>query len=47
MNIIKPDPNDKYQISKAFLKKLIQSDIKSYYYTSSFNDCLYLHYKGF
>lgn len=47
MQSIKPDDNDKFGISSKFLKKLIASDTKTYYYTSNLNDCLYLHYKGF
>lgn len=47
MKIVKPDENDKSEISKAFLKKLVKSDFKSYYSTPELNDCLYLHYKGF
>lgn len=47
MKILKPDENDKNEISKAFLKKLVKSDFKSYYSTPELNDCLYLHYKGF
>lgn len=45
--IVKPDPEDKVEISKAFLKKLVRSDFRTYYTTPELNDILYLHYKGF
>lgn len=44
---LKPSPEDKGVISKAFLKKLCRSDFKQYYSTPELNDILYLHYKGF
>lgn len=44
---LKPNPEDKGIITKAFLKKLCKSDFKQYYSTPELNDILYLHYKGF
>ena len=44
---LKPNPEDKGVITKAFLKKLCKSDFKQYYSTPELNDILYLHYKGF
>ncbi len=45
--IVRPDAEDKGEISKAFLKKLVRSDFRTYYSTPELNDILYLHYKGF
>lgn len=33
MKIVKPDESDKSEISKAFLKKLVKSDFRTYYST--------------
>ncbi len=39
--------SNKKRITKKFLKKLLRSDIKTYYCTPKLNESLYLHYNGF